>query len=366
MDFECRTDLWEHLAGTKKTIVLYGMGNGAEKILAACAQRGIEISAVFASDGFVRGHSFRGMPVRTWSEIKELYGADGVIVLLAFGSSRPEVLECIDRVAREAELYAPDVPAFGDGLFDRAFFEAHREELDAAYALLSDAESRKIFENVLRFKLTGDVSFLKNAESDEESVMRELVAPHEKAVTADLGAYNGDSIRQLLSHADGTIQTVYAMEPDARNFRKLEAYAKAEVRAKVLPFPVGAWDREETLYFDGSGNRNASLGENRSSVIKDRPIRQIAVPVAPLDRILDGAPVDYIKYDVEGAEARALYGSVESIRKYRPTLLVSLYHRNEDIFSLPLLVHRLFPHYREFYLRRFRGIPAWDLNLYVK
>ena len=84
-----------------------------------------------------------------------------------------------------------------------------------------------------------------------------------------------------------------------------------------------------------------------------------------LDNILDGKTVDYIKYDVEGSEREALLGSEETVKRSYPTLLVSLYHRNEDLFALPLLVKSLFPDYEGFYLRRFRGIPAWDLNLYV-
>ena len=74
-------------------------------------------------------------------------------------------------------------------------------------------------------------------------------------------------------------------------------------------------------------------------------------------------PLDYIKYDVEGSEAAALRGSAEVIHRFSPALLVSLYHRSEDLYALPLLIRELNPHYR-FYLRRMAGIPAWDINLY--
>lgn len=366
MNITCPRDLWEHLAATDKRVVMYGMGNGADKILCACAEKGITVSDFFASDGFVRGHSFHGKTVLSWSAVKEKYGAENVIVLLSFGSSRPEVLETIYRVAEEAELYAPDVPAFGDGLFDRAFFEAHRKELEAAWELLSDDESRRIFENVVQYKLSGDIGFLRNAESDRAEVMETLVRPRSLRAAADLGAYNGDTVRELLDAADGNLQTVYAMEPDARNFRKLKAYAEGETRAKIVAFNAGAWSQSSTLYFDGSGNRNASFGTNRSETLAKRPVKLTPISAEPLDAVLDGASVDYIKYDVEGAEHEALLGSVETIRAHKPTLLVSLYHRNEDLFDLPLLIRHLFPHYAHFYLRRFPGVPAWDVNLYVK
>ena len=69
---------------------------------------------------------------------------------------------------------------------------------------------------------------------------------------------------------------------------------------------------------------------------------------------------------MEGAEAQELAGPAGGIRRCLPTLQVSLYHRSGDLFALPLLIHRLFPAYRGFYLRRFGGLPAWDINLYVR
>lgn len=359
-------DLWQYLANTEKTIVMYGMGNGADKILAACAEKGVRVSGFFASDGFVRGHLFHEKQVLSWSETKQRYGAENLIVLLSFGSSRPEVLQTILAVAAEAEMYAPDVPAFGDGLFDLAFAKAHTAELEAAYALLSDDESRMIFENVLQFKLTGRLAPLMAAVSDPDRVMRELIMPERIVAAADLGAYNGDTVRELLCQPNAAIKRIWAMEPDARNFRRLEAYAATEMRAEVIVSHAGAWNESATLCFDESGNRNASLGENRSQTLSSRPAKIRQTQVCRLDELLAGASVDYIKYDVEGAERQALEGSRETILRYAPTLLVSLYHRNEDLFALPLQIHRDFPSYKAFYLRRFVGVPAWDLNLYCK
>ena len=358
-------DLWEYLEQTPKTIVLYGMGNGADKILAVLTERGISVGGVFASDGFARGNLFHGMPVRSWNDIKSEYSAENVIVLLSFGTSRPEVLENILRIRAEAELYAPDVPAFGDMLFTRAFYEEHIEKFKAARALLSDDESRRIFDHILSYKLSGDIGYLLDAESDEDEIWNTILHPETIQTAADLGAYNGDTVRQLLEKGKGSIKTIWAMEPDARNYKKLETYAKCETRARVIPVNAGAWNEETTLFFDKSGNRNASFEKNRSQTLADRPAKIAEVQALPLDRVLDGSRVDYIKYDVEGSEREALDGSLQTLTTHAPTLLVSLYHRSEDLFALPLHIHKNAPHYKGFYLRRMRGIPAWDINLYV-
>ena len=74
----CTRDLWEYLQNTDKTVVMYGMGNGADKILAVCEQYGIVVADFFASDGFVRGHSFHGKTVLSYSALKEKYGKENM------------------------------------------------------------------------------------------------------------------------------------------------------------------------------------------------------------------------------------------------------------------------------------------------
>lgn len=359
-------DLWEYLKESDKTIVLYGMGNGADKILAVLAEHKIPVGGVFASDGFARGNLFHGMAVRTWSDIKAEFGVENVIVLLSFGTSRPEVMENILRIRAEAELYAPDVPAFGDTLFTRGFYEEHIEDFVAARALLCDDESCRIFDNILSYKLSADIGYLLDAQSDKDEIWESIIHPETIRSAADLGAYNGDTVRQLLEKGKGNIETVWAMEPDARNYKKLEAYAETETCARVIPVNAGAWNEETTLFFDKSGNRNASFEVNRSQTLADRPAKMVEVKAMPLDSILDGAHVDYIKYDVEGSEREALDGSIKTLTAHAPTLLVSLYHRSEDMFALPLHIHKIAPQYSGFYLRRMAGVPAWDINLYVK
>ncbi len=345
-------DLWRYLAATDKSVVLYGMGNGADKILAVCERYGITVSDFFASDGFVRGHSFHGKTVRSYSEVKEIYGKDRLIALLSFGSSLPEVLDLFDRVDREIELYAPDVPVCGENLFNREFYDRHRGKIEEARELFADGESRRIYEEVLAYKLDGRISHLRSAVSDRDEVYRELIGAQTLRCTADLGAYNGDTVRELMRYAPG-LERVIAMEPDRRNFRKLSEFSESIAAPRVEAIHAAAWSEVTTLSFADSGNRNAGAFAWG---------KRIEVDALPLDSVLKGTEVDYVKYDVEGAEREALLGSVQTIRRYHPRLLVSAYHRSEDLFALPILIREIDPTYR-IYLRRYPYVPAWDLNL---
>lgn len=349
--------LWEALRRTQKKIVLYGMGNGADKILAVCRDKGIPVCGVFASDGFRQGKTFHGMTVESRREIFARYGAENTVVLLSFASSRPEVLDLIRQVAAEAELYVPDVPVAGDTLFDAHFVRTHHDDLLRARSLLSDAESRRIFDLTVAAKLTGKTGYLFDAVNDPGEVMQTMVCPRQIGTALDLGAYTGDTVRDLLN-AGAAPKTVFAVEPDARTYAKLAAYAKQETRTAVVPVHAAAWNRRETLAFGAAGNRGSALGQQSA--------KTVPVPGIPVDEILGDARVDYIKFDVEGTERQAIDGLSAHIARDLPTLLVSVYHRSEDLFALPLLLHEKFSAYTGFFLRRFAGLPAWDLNLYVR
>ena len=349
MKIDIKNDLWHYLSSTDKKIVMYGMGNGADKILAICDKYGIGIADFFASDGFVRGHSFHGKTVLSYSAVKEKYGADNIIVLISFASSLPNVLALFDKVDSECETYAPDVPVCGETLFDMDFFNAHRTELEEVYARLSDSISRNIFENVILYKLSGRLSYLREAVSDRDETFR-LIGDIRSA--ADLGAYNGDTAKELIERYPH-IEKIYALEPDRRSYRKLSEYAETQPEGRIIPINAAAWSESTTLTFADGGSRNSGAFAKG---------KRIEVSAISLDEVLSGKAVDYIKYDVEGAEKEAIEGSSETIRRYSPALSVSVYHRSEDIFALPLAILKIKPDY-ELYLRRRPYVPAWDLDL---
>ena len=349
-------DLWKYLAEQKnKKIVVYGMGNGADKILDVCERYGIAVSDFFASDGFVRGHSFHGKRVLSYSEAKEKYGAENMIVLLSFASSLPNVLETIYNVAAECELYAPDVPVCGENLFNAEFYNQNKGKIDTVRDMLEDEESKRIYNCVINYKLSGKIDYLRDAESSKEEVYLSLLDAKNIEVAVDAGAYNGDTARELAAFAP-SLKKVYALEPDRRNFRKLSEYAETEERFEVCPVQSAAWSEDTTLVYDASGNRNAGVNPDAK---KTQEVSAVSV-----DSLLSKSTdrTDYIKYDVEGSERPALLGSALTIKKDLPRLLVSAYHRSEDIFELPLLIKKIEPSYK-LYLRRYSYIPAWDLNI---
>jgi hypothetical protein len=149
--FPVSCDMWDELKKESRPIMVYGMGNGADKLFERFAQLGITVSEVFASDGFVRGHSFRGKKVRAFSEIKENYPE--FVIVLSFASNREDVITMLSEINDKYDMYVPDMPIADVGeYFDKDFYNTHYNEIVSAYDRLCDDRSRAIFSSVVNYK----------------------------------------------------------------------------------------------------------------------------------------------------------------------------------------------------------------------
>lgn len=338
-------ELWPYLQKTEKPIYLYGMGNGADTILDKLQSLGVQAAGVFASDTFVRHQNFRGYTVCSYAEAKARHPQ--MIVLIAFGSSLTEVMDNMRRIAAEQETYAPALPLFGGDFFTLAYAKANQDALRQTYALLADEISRRTFCDLIRYKISGDFSYLTDCETPQQEAF-DLLDLQPGSSYADLGAYNGDTIAQFVQLCP-LYDRIYAMEPDRKTFRKLIANTASLPRTTLWNTCSGA--ESAFVSFSTKGGRNSAVGTGNT------------IAQWTLDDLTQGAPIHYLKLDVEGQEANALLGAQQTIQQYKPRMLVSAYHRSEDLFRLPLLIHQMRPDYR-IYLRHHPYIPEWDTNFY--
>ncbi len=337
------TSVWEKLRNSKSPVVLYGTGNGADIVLDIFEKLKINISAICASDGFVRKRTFRGFEVESITGVKERL--TDPIFCLSFASSIPVVMDKI----KELNPLVPVVPVFGKGCIDRDFLVLNKEKIDAAYSLL-DEKSKAIFENILTFEFTGELSYLLETESSRKEALVDLLGLTDKEHYADLGAYRGDTVEELIELCGG-FERIYAFEPDKKTFAKLCDNLKN--LENISFYPNALWNTNTALNFSGGGGRQSAINKEGYEV-----------EAVALDSVLGDKKVTYIKADVEGAEKEALEGMSRILKEQKPKLCISAYHRNADIFELILQIHHINPNYK-IHLRHHPYIPAWDTNIYA-
>lgn len=339
-----RLSSWEKIKQSGREVVVYGMGNGADKVLDEFARLDIKVRGVTASDSFVRGQSFRGFTVQKLSEFNGDF-----IIAVAFASCIPEVMEHIYSLCDKYRVLVPVVPVCGGEIFNREFVEHNSELLKQAHSLFTE-DSKKIFAGCVDFMFGGELDTLRNITTPKSEAFKGFFKPRSDEDYLDLGAYRGDTVDELLRYSGGSYGSITALEPDKKTFAKLTAHLDGMKNCTLLQKAIAS--HGGVVGFSGAAGRQ--------SAISDKGIPTEATSIDSLGR---EQRFTYIKMDVEGGELEALKGAKETLKRDRPRLNIALYHRSEDIFTLPLAVKELNPDY-EFHLRRHPYIPCWDMNMY--
>lgn len=351
-------DIWSFLKGDSRPIFLYGTGNGGDKIVDALERFNIHLTGVFASPGFERDRVFRGFKVESYDAVRERYG-DDITVLLAFGTDRKTVWDFIKELDSRHLLLIPDVPLYGGELFTAEYARKNEEPIRRAGALFHDPVSKALYDAVLKFRLTGCWEYLATVEEPEKSYFEAF--GEDVFRICDLGAYKGDSAL-MFGRAFPRLSEVIAFEADSRSFKKLSETAASAEYPPITPVNCALSDEcGETVFVSSASRGSGVSGKNRRS-------KTVTVQKRTLDSF-DLQNVDLIKFDVEGDEMAALKGSVETVLGCRPALAVSLYHRTDDFFALPLFIKDLLDENgieAKFILRRPPCVPMWDVTLFVK
>ena len=235
---------------------------------------------------------------------------------------------------------------------------AKRDDLRRTYDLLDDDESRRQFVGHLRFRLHSDFAALP-PDGHEGYFPRDLfpVPLPDDVRFVDCGAYHGDTITAFLRHQDGLFSTIDAFEPDAGNFRRLAEHVASlgpDAARRIALHQAGVGATREARSFNATGNMAAAFN----------PSGATRVPIVAIDDLIvpDERPV-FVKYDIEGGESEALSGTSRLIRLAQPLLAISIYHRPDDLWQLPLQARSLNPDYR-LYVRT-QGEDGTDVVCYA-
>ena len=216
------------------------------------------------------------------------------------------------------------------------------------YGLLNDEKSRRVFKAALKFKLTEDYTYLLEVKDDvKKQYFDEVVKFSDEEVFVDCGGYTGDTIEAFLKAVDNKFKHIYSFEPDERNFKILTKYVEGlEQKDKIKAIKAGVYYKSSVFYLQGEEMAIACTNETT-----DRKVE-----VCAIDDVVKFAPT-YIKMDIETFETYALLGAMESIIKYKPKLAISIYHKFDDLWNIPLLLKQWVSEY-DLYIRHYECYQA--------
>lgn len=176
----------------------------------------------------------------------------------------------------------------------------------------------------------------------------------------DAGAYIGDTAIIL---SDYTTNNVYAFEPLLVNYKIMKNIIELNNKKNIIPIYSALGEYNKDIYIDGSNNIDDNVymlsmlnnkkisidkykGSNMESEVYD--IYQYQdnmnkLKMVTLDKFVDenNIEVGLIKTDLEGFEKSFLKGAINTIKKQKPILVISIYHSYDDLLDIKPMIEEL-------------------------
>jgi FkbM family methyltransferase len=218
---------------------------------------------------------------------------------------------------------------------------------------LKDSESTATLLSAISLRRTLEHHHLRKLSAFDQYAAETVPTPRKQLRFVDGGAYDGDTLRGLSEQRCG-FDAVAAFEPDPRNFAKLAANVWAGTFGQeVALFPCGLGARTDQVRFRSQGLSSSSISPDGDAIIQ----------ILAFDECMPRFRPNYVKLDIEGAEASALKGMARTIQSSRPALAVCVYHKPADLWEIPMLIDELLPE-SNFYLRA-HAWNGFDLVFYA-
>ena len=336
-------------------VVLFGCGTLGRRAVDLLREAGVNPLAFCDSNPSRWVTTVSGLRVLSPSDAAAQFGTNAVFFVTIWNDFhwyRHTLAKLTSLGCTSVSSYAPIFWRFGNRFMDLLLLNepAHRlyeqlEDILEAEQLWADEESLASYRSNIVWRAKGDPSFLPYPAPQNTYFPRDIFAVLPDEVLVDCGAFDGDTLRLLLSIAPD-FKAFYAVEADTVSIEKLQSYIgtlQPDVAAKVHELDCAVGAERCTLQFAMSGAATSKIED-----------AGVDVACIPLDELFADIPITLIKMDIEGAEYDALRGGSKVIRRDSPILAICVYHAQADIWRIPLLIRSLNPSYQLF-LRAYDG-----------
>ena len=313
-------------------VYIFGAHKVGAKMARLCAQRGLTVKGFIDNDVKKQGKKLDEWSISAPKEIK----VSDDIVVIGSGHYSNEILRQTAAfdwplVLNMHQLFfALQAHHGAESDFRRFSSVLHTDayRLISAFLALDDDQSRKIFDGLIAMRATLDTRIADEFKSpfQDEYLDSQFIQKSDAAYYVDAGAFTGDTLERLETRF-GTVSHAYMFEPELPPY--YEGLKKFSSRNNVFFYNFGL--AREYAKFAYQPDLSCDL----LNEIENRIPNDITsfIQAVKLDDVLTG-PVTMFKLDIEGAEASALQGAAETIRKQRPKLCVCAYHRADDLWKL--------------------------------
>jgi FkbM family methyltransferase len=350
------------LAGAKKPVVLFGAGDkgkGAHKIL---SEKGIEIECFCDNNSALCLTNYRNTPVYSYDMVKFLYPR--YTMFLAVTKSKADTLRVQLAACRNRNKAVHFCVPFdlADTLLSVGFIKKEREAFNFIHERLADDTSRAVLREALLYKATGNADNVFTL-IDGGGNFDTLLAGHKHdADYVDLYYSNFDGIFQFLAFCDGNYGSITAVSPVRLQHEKLLAAVQTLGINRIEAHNAAYWNDPDILNIpfvhwrssDKAGGKRFvydNEGISHLSLLQNSPARYAAFSeVRSADKILNGRKASLVRITSIGNDFEIINGMKNTIRDYKPAIIMEYGCSVSDLTSVPLFLLELRNDYK-IYLR---------------
>ena len=202
-----------------------------------------------------------------------------------------------------------------------ADFNSNRTKWFLLRNALADGQSRQILDDLLNYRLTGDLACMAGySVRPSDQYFEEFLNLNAGEVFVDCGGFDGDTSEEFCRRCPD-YGKVYLFEPSAKNIQR--ARTRLSGLRSIEFIDKGLSDVGGVLGFDPDSGSASAVSESGSCQIK----------VTTLDGEVR-EKVSFVKMDLEGWEMKALLGSRRHILQDYPKLAICVYHHPSDFWRL--------------------------------
>jgi FkbM family methyltransferase len=356
----------EYLKTTTKPIILFGAGIVGFYTNKIFQSNGISITCFCDDDSDKQRNGYLGHTCLSLQDVVAKYPDACILPTLA---NSENIIAKMKLSSEHFEIiYLGTVDICDEIPTDSTFIKNHINEIENVYNLLEDTLSKQVLVNIINYKLNRDVAYTKSIKSKKMYFEPDIISLTNDEIFVDTGAFIGDTVQQFITfQSEQTKNTHYkkiiALEPDSENFTKLENRIKENNWQNIFCYKNGAWNERKNLTFSEGLDCGSTICRENCNTHSQVISRVTTIETNTLDNIIGEDKATFIKMDIEGAELNAIQGCASVLVRDKPKLAISVYHKKEDIYDIPLLLKQLVPSYH-FYLRHYTDTAA-DTVLYA-
>lgn len=346
-------NLIQELQKKGSSVVLYGASDAGRCYADILCTYHIPVNCFIDDDSQKQGNIFCGIQVKSLDEFVRSRGGNEIILIASYGPSK--IIHKIKQVypfLSENILWS-DFYLWENGLDYMQYYTENMGRICKVNELLQDEKSRQVLKNVLNYKISRNPQLLEMIcdGAQEQYFSSSIMNFTDREVFLDLGAYTGDTICSFCRVVDNRYKSIIAVEPDKANYKQLISNTKE--LDKIEYYQAGIAEKDGLARFKAQAVLTSRFDNEGEEEISTRSV----------DSIMGGRNTTFMKADIEGAEKEMLRGAEDTIKKFKPKLAIAVYHKKDDIFNIPLLIHSYREDYR-FFLRHYTDMPI-DTVLYA-